>query len=209
MDTSHPSFPPGVLDFARRAHHNLMIARDAIIASRIMQTHHANRHRRRDDDINPDTLVYVSTENLSLPKARAKKLLPKFLGPYRVLAHHPEASSYTLDLPQELKQRRIYPTFHVSKLRPHEPNDDTLFPHRETQHPFDMGAPDDQEWLVDEILAHRWDDTTVSFLVKWNYGDSTWEPLAHCHALAALDDYLALLGVGSVESLPKHLSASP
>ena len=41
---AHHAAPPGVLDFAHRAHHNLMITHDAIIASCIMQTHHANRH---------------------------------------------------------------------------------------------------------------------------------------------------------------------
>src|SRR5258705_2886739 len=120
---AHDAAPPGVLDFACHACYHLMLAHDAIVGSHIMQTHQANRHCRQNDDITTDTVVYVSTENLSLPRALAEKLLPKFLGPYKVLAHHPETSSYTLELPL---QHCIYPTFHVSKFRPHESNDDTF-----------------------------------------------------------------------------------
>ena len=47
--------------------------------------------------------VYLSTENLNLPKSRARKLMPKYIGPYKVTKSHPEISRYTLDLPQELK----------------------------------------------------------------------------------------------------------
>ena len=61
--------------------------------------------------------VYLSTENLSLPKRRARKLMPKYIGPYRVTVSHPNESTYTLELPEELKARRIHPTFHASRLR--------------------------------------------------------------------------------------------
>ena len=66
-----------------------------------------------------------------------------------------------------------------------------------------MGNPDNAECLVDEITAHRWVGNTVDFLVKWNLGDSTWEPHAHCKELEALDNYLELQGAPSVQRLPK------
>jgi hypothetical protein len=34
--------------------------------------------------------VYLSTENLALPKGRSRKLMPKFIGPYMVTADHPQ-----------------------------------------------------------------------------------------------------------------------
>jgi len=88
-------------------------------------------------------------------------------------------------------------------LRRHEPNDDRLFPKRDTQAFYDMGNPDNAKWLVDEITAHRWVGNKVEFLVKWNLGDSTWELHAHCRDLEALEDYLELHGAQSVQRLPK------
>ena len=35
----------------------------------------------------------------------------------------------------------------------------------------------------------------MEFLVKWNLGNSTWEPLGNCNELIALDDYLMLMNV--------------
>jgi hypothetical protein len=45
----------------------------------------------------------------------------------------------------------------------------------------------------------------VEFLVKWNLGDSTWEPLGNCSELAALDNYLMLMDVKDWKELPKRM----
>jgi hypothetical protein len=66
--------------------------------------------------------------------------------------------------------------------------------------------PEDAKWYVDEIVGHQWKGQNVEFLVKWNMGDSTWEPAVHCNELAALDDYLMLLGIGRWQDLPKRLT---
>lgn len=58
-------------------------------------------------------LVYLSTKNLSLPKNRARKLAPKYVGPYRIVSAHVRTSTYTLELPEELRRRRVHPTFHA------------------------------------------------------------------------------------------------
>ncbi|KZT63165.1 hypothetical protein DAEQUDRAFT_644407, partial [Daedalea quercina L-15889] len=88
---------PGVRAFADRAFENLLVAHDAIIESRIVQTTQANRRRRAEapTDGSPTpfevgNLVYLSTQNLSLPKGRANKLTPRYVGPYRVLKAHPD-----------------------------------------------------------------------------------------------------------------------
>ena len=60
---------------------------------------------------------------------------------------------------------------------------------------YDFGEAEDSEWLVDEIIAHQWKGTKVSFLVQWNLGDTTWEPYSECKDLMALDRYLELLGI--------------
>ena len=121
--------------------------------------------------------------------------MPKYIGPYKVMACHPEKSRYTLNLPPELKARRIHPSFHARLLRPFQKNDDVIFPNREVRAYYDFGDAEDNEWLVDEILAHQWEGNKVSFLVQWNLGDTTWETYSECKDLAALDRYLELLGI--------------
>ena len=73
-------------------------------------------------------MVYLSTKNLSLPKVWAKKLLPKFIGPYKIVEAHTAASTVTLDLPPELTARRVHPMFHTSLIWAHIPNEDGRFP---------------------------------------------------------------------------------
>ena len=134
---------------------------------------------------------------MALPKGRAKKLLPKFIGPYKVVEVHTAASTVTLELPPELTARRVHPTFHVSLLRAHIPNDDARFLRRDTKVYYDFGTADEPEWFVDKILAHRWVDSTgLELQVRWTLGDVTWEPLAS-------DEYLELRGAKRPRDLPR------
>ena len=124
---------PGIKRFMTHALNNLEMAHDAIIESRVIQTQQANKRRRPEGPIAEGDKVYLSTENLSLPKSRTRKLMPKYIGPYRVTKSHPAESRYTLDLPPELQACRIHPTFHVSRLRTYTKNDDSMFPKREVR----------------------------------------------------------------------------
>ena len=201
--TPEPSKVPGVKQFVARALQNLADAHDAIIESRVRQTHNANRRRRDDDEFKDGDLVYVSTEDLSLPKGRATKLLPKYVGPFKILDAQTSTSSYRVELPARLRARRLHDRFHRSKLRPYQANDDVLFPHRESHASYDFGTPDEQEWLVDEIVAHKWNNNKLMFQIRWNLGDTTWEPHKACENLQALDDYLQLIGVEHPGELPR------
>ena len=99
----------------------------------------------------------------------------------------------TLELPPELAAWWVHPTFHVSLIRAHVPNDDMKFPCRDTKSFYDFRATDEPKWFVDKILAHHWvDQAGLEFQVCWTLGDVTWEPLASCKELAALDEYLEL-----------------
>src|SRR5258708_32949104 len=93
---------------------NRKVDHNAIIESRMTQMHQENKRRRPEGAIYKGDKVYLSTENLSLPKNRTRKLMPKYIGPYKVVDAHPAESRYTLDLPPELKACRIHPTFHVN-----------------------------------------------------------------------------------------------
>ena len=106
-----------------------------------------------------------------------------------------------LNLPNQLKAHRVHPTFHMKLLQAHEPNNDTMFPRRDTQVFYK-----DAEWVVNKLVAHRWKGAQIEFLVKWNLGDTTWEPYAHCKELEALDRYLKLQGAASVRQLLRWMN---
>lgn len=208
-------FPPerlrfrGVAEFAQTARATLEMAHDAIIEARVSSTYHANRARSDAEPHLVGDMVYLSTKNLNLPKHRARKLAPKFIGPFKVLAAWPATSDYDLALSAELVARNIHSRFHASLLRAFEANDDRLFPSRESKRFYDFGMPDDDEWLVDEVFGHRVGSTGVEFAVRWTAGDTTWEPYANVDELEALDQYFALQGVQSVHDLEPSTRRAP
>ena len=192
----------GVQDFADNARDLVIRAHDALIESRVEQTHHANARRRRDDpQMDIGQHVYLSTENLNLPKARARKLMPKYIGPYEVISCDKNLSHYTLALPDELLKRRIHPTFHARLLRTAVQNDDARFPNREATFFYDFGDDPEREWLVDSIVDHTFTGNSITFHVLWETGEVTREPLRHCKNLAALDRYLELHGTTAWQDL--------
>ena len=46
-------------------------------------------------------------------------------------------------------------------MRPHIKNDDILIPKRDTKVFYDFGNNKDQEWLVEEKLAHKWTNNNL------------------------------------------------
>ena len=194
----------GINTFAITALQNLVEAHNAIIEARVYQTETVNKCLKDEPEIAIGDMVFLSTKNLNIPKNHAHKLCPKYIGPYKVVKSRPETSTYSLDLPAALKERNILPTFHVSLLRPYHPSKDVMFPNRAHPEPYDFGAPEGQEWFVDEIIGHRWKGPKqVQYQVQWSLGDTTWESHVNCNKLAALDRYLELQGVMSHIRLPK------
>ena len=139
-----------------------------------------------------------------MPKARAWKLMPKYIGPYKILACNRENSHYMLELPEELLKRRIHPTFHARLLRPAIENNDACFPNREATFFYDFGNDPGREWNVDLIVDHKHSGNSVLFDVQWETGKITHEPYNNCKELEALDRYLELHGVKHWHELPKN-----
>ena len=164
---------PGIKRFINQVLTNLGMAHDAIIESRVNQTRQSNKRQKAETSFTVGDKVYLSTQNLNLPRGRARKLMPKFIGPYKVTDSHPEISRYTPDLPPELKAQRIVRSFHVSLLHQYHTSDDAVFPKHEVCTFYDFGDAEDNEWLVDDIIAHKWEENNISFLVQWNLGDTT------------------------------------
>jgi hypothetical protein len=191
---------PGVRKFAARMKEALMKAHDAIIDARIHQTDQANKGRRKSG-LAVGELVYLSTKNLKLPKKRARKLVPKYLGPFRITQVVSPGASYKLELSQELKVRGIHDVFHASLLRVHIPNDDRRFPGRQ-MHQLPGFGQTPKEWAVDRILSHVGKGADASFEIQWATGDVTWAPYAEVKHLAAMDGYCEAMGIKHPRNLP-------
>lgn len=203
--------PQGVEQVAEEIWENLLIMYDMILASQVDQTDQANRKHRPEgmsDDqhwtIKVGDLTYLSTKNLNMPKGRASKLLPKYIGPYKVLSAEPAILVYKLDLPKEQREQWIHPKFHVKLLRKYIPNDAKLFPHRETHAFYDFGESKDVKLVVSEITNHRWVGQNLDLEVQWEHSDTTWETAENCEELEALDRYLELQGVSNPQELTTH-----
>ena len=86
----------GVKQFAQQALWNLIDTHDTILKLRAMQTHYSNKYQRPSVIYCEDNMVYLSTKNLALPRGRARKLMPRFLGPYKVIKVMNDSSNVTL-----------------------------------------------------------------------------------------------------------------
>ncbi|KNZ72260.1 hypothetical protein J132_04053 [Termitomyces sp. J132] len=75
------AIPKGIQQFAPQALENLVAAHDMIIEACVFRMHLANLCHRPDPKLEKGVLVYLSTKNLNLPKGRARKLCPKWVGP--------------------------------------------------------------------------------------------------------------------------------
>ena len=75
-----------------------------------------------------------------------------------------DPSNITIELPPELKDKRISTTFHTDLVQPYVKNNDILFTKREARSYYDFGNNDEQEWFVDEILAHKWTNNNLELL---------------------------------------------
>lgn len=147
-------------------------AQDNLLQAKISQAHHADTSRRPDPHYEVNDLVMLSTANRrheykKKGEKRTAKFFPRWDGPYRITHVHPEASTYTLDIPTN-----AFPVYHVSELKTHHANDPLLFPSRELTQPAPILTADGlEEYLVDEILDVRRRGRGWQFLVRWHgYG---------------------------------------
>ena len=86
---------PGIKRFINQALTNLGMAHDAIIESQVNQTQQSNKWQKAETPFAVGDKVYLSNPNLNLPKSRARKLMPKFIGPYKVTNSHSEILRYS------------------------------------------------------------------------------------------------------------------
>ena len=166
-----PAEYPNVRIFAQKKKLALIAAHDSIIAARVKQTRDTNK-KRQEVPFQEGDLVYLSTKNITFAKGLARKFIPKYIGPYKILRDF-NNQSFKVELPANLKQRGVHDVFHASLLRIHEPNDDRLFLRRlDTQ--IGEGLSIDREWAVERIRSHYGSAKEAIFEIEWKSGDITW-----------------------------------
>jgi hypothetical protein len=159
----------------------LRIAKDALLKAQDHQMEYANK-KRRPGTFNVGDLVLLSSTNICPNQSTqrpSKKLLPKYLGPFKV-EQKVSSVTYKLNLPPSM---RIHPVFHISLLKPYHANP-TDFPDR-TQSPpppIYVDDSDTPEFEVEFILDKRCYRRQTQYLVKWaGYPehDATWVPISN------------------------------
>lgn len=131
---------------------------------------------RRPQEFNVGDDVLLSTANISFKGVGAPKLMPRYIGPYKVVKRI-GATAYELELASNM---RIHDVFHVSLLKPYMPG-------RNVHPPLPELTDDGHvEFEVDRILQHedrrRGGKTRREYFVHWRGYDrshDTWEPEAN------------------------------
>jgi Chromo (CHRromatin Organisation MOdifier) domain len=126
--------------------------------------------------------------------SRARKLSPKFAGPYKVIKRVSPVA-YQLEL---TPGTNAHPVFHSSLLKASKPDSTG---ERTTQVPEAVSVDGQVEYVVDAILDEQVRRGKREYLVHWaghHTNDSTWEPVANVLRSQALVFYQESSGQGGV-----------
>ncbi|KAK3565333.1 hypothetical protein QTP86_006198 [Hemibagrus guttatus] len=115
--SGEPSDVPAVEEWYRRSQEVWERAHVRLQRAVCRQRIQADRRCRPHPSYQVGQKVWLSTRNLCL-KLSCRKLSPKFIGPFEII-HQVNPVAYRLRLPVAY---RIYPTFHVSLLKPAHPS---------------------------------------------------------------------------------------
>lgn len=92
-------------------------AKESLYAAQQRQKAYADAHRR-DASFAVGSRVLLHTRHLRVPGG-ARKLMPVYIGPFSVLKRVGPVA-YELELPANMRRKRIHPVFHVSLLKQYE-----------------------------------------------------------------------------------------
>jgi hypothetical protein len=158
----------------------------------VQQTTQANK-RRLEAPFKEGDLVYLSTKNLKIPKERVRKLVPKYIGPFKIIQVVVPGATFKLELPPDMVKRRIYDTFHADLLRPHVENDDQRFPGRTWEH-ITYVPLEGVNNVIEEILGYKKIGDKFIFYALWSDKHITEEPLESVSDSTAFADYCEAKG---------------
>jgi hypothetical protein len=156
----YDDYNPTAMDFvqARMLHH--LETQDAIIAAKTQQAMDANK-TRLDSKVDPIKVgdwvireVEYGRKDINAPR----KLLTRWIGPYKVISHDLTYTLYTLDLNKE----KAHPSFHVSKIKPYEDE-----PHTPQRRPRISPTIEADNLEIDKVIGHRIKSGELEFLCQW------------------------------------------
>lgn len=183
---------PAVTKFVAYLQAAVNKAKTLLLAAQNRQKTYADKRRSPDPDYGVGQEVLLSSKNIPLKHPGSNKLLPRWLGPFRV-AKRVSSVAYKLELPNTMS--RLHPVFHVSLLKPYYSDGSYQPP------PPVLLQDGSEEYEVETILSHRdrslpnSTHTVREYLIKWKgytHEHNTWEPaknLTNCADL--LTEYLA------------------
>lgn len=169
--------------YAKAMRDRLQRARELIGQAQARQKAQADK-KRVQVDFNVGDYVMLDTRNIKFKgpdledkKRNRGKLMPRFIGPYKVIAKHGPVA-VQLELPTEMK--RLHPTFHVSLVKRFTPRAGTK---PKSAPPPPVLANDELYYEVDKIVNHRvrkhGKKQIREFYIQWKGYDpdhNTWEP---------------------------------
>jgi len=153
---------PAAGNFVGRMRDTLISAKLALQQAQArQQKSYDARHRPQSFEVGD--MVLLKSTNLIWKGKVSRKLMPKYVGPYKVSATA-GAVSYRLELPQQMK---IHPVFHTSLLKPWKPSE------RHQPQPAAVLIEGAEEWEVETILSHvlpakrAGKQPPTKYLVRW------------------------------------------
>ena len=157
------------------------------IATRFQEEHDATNVEKRSKpeytSFPIGSLVLVAYPITRMGQRAPNKTMTPYKGPMTVLRY--EGSQYVVQNLVTMEEESV----HISLLKRFEYDD-------KVTNPFDVATRDNQEFLVDHIVAHRGNfnrKQSLSFRVRWSgydQDDDTWEPWKGLRLNEKLHDYL-------------------
>lgn len=127
-------------------------------------------------------MVWLRTKHLVFPERLSSKLIPRWVGPYKIIKKVGEVA-YTLELP--LSMRQLHPTFHVSNLKEYKPEDLTKYEGADAEqkwHPLMMELPVEvlpmKAILAERIQSSPRGPECKEYLILWGDETQSWEKVA-------------------------------
>ena len=194
LPTSPTTELVSVHQIIKQLHLDVSEAKDNLHSAKINQAYFANKHRSTSPTYSNGSLVMLSTLNRCRKykngeDTQVAKFMPRFDGPYVVISANEDASTVTLDIPN---QPNIFPTFHTSLIKPFNENDNSKFPSHTLENPGLIIINGEEEFFMEKILDHKKISKGYHYLVCWSgYGpsDDHWICGADLEDNIALDNY--------------------
>ena len=166
----HPRLPsikdikcdlPAVEDFVTNLQNEISAARDNILKSKAYNADFQDpKFQKPNFKVGDQVLLDTTNLNLQLP---SRKLVPRFIGPLRILQLRGE-NSVILEVPPRLQ--RLDPLQNVQWLKPYKSRPSALGP--QTIQPLPAIHVDGQpEFEVEDIIAHRKVGKTYQYLTRF------------------------------------------